>query len=239
MSIGERVRIRREELGLSQAELAKRIGVTQGSIGNYESGVSNPKMELMPKLFEALKTDANYIFQDGIESQKMEISYNETLIIKKYRTLDEYGKKAVDSILEIEYTRCASVSDEETVNFPTIEIKLSRLAASAGTGDYLDNEDYEHITVKKTEATMQADFAVRVNGDSMEPTYHDGDILLVEGAPYINVGDIGIFVVNGTGYVKEYGGDRLISHNEKYENIMLHDYDVVMCSGRVIGVLED
>lgn len=47
MSIGERIRARREELGLSQAELAKKIGITQGSVGNYESGVSNPKMELV------------------------------------------------------------------------------------------------------------------------------------------------------------------------------------------------
>ena len=42
MSIGERIKKRREELGMSQLELAKRVGVTQGSIGNYETGVSNP-----------------------------------------------------------------------------------------------------------------------------------------------------------------------------------------------------
>ena len=49
----------RTSLGLSQAELAKRIGVTQGSIGNYESGVSNPKMELMQKLFDIEGVERN------------------------------------------------------------------------------------------------------------------------------------------------------------------------------------
>lgn len=62
MNIGENIRKRREELGMSQLDLAKMIGVTQGSIGNYESGVSNPKMELLPKIFEALNIDANYLF---------------------------------------------------------------------------------------------------------------------------------------------------------------------------------
>lgn len=62
MTIGDKIRIRREELGFSQVDLAKLIGVTQGSIGNYENGVSNPKMELIPALLKALDVDANYLF---------------------------------------------------------------------------------------------------------------------------------------------------------------------------------
>lgn len=236
MSIGEKIRKRREELGLSQAELAKRIGVTQGSIGNYESGVSNPKMEIIPKLFEALHTDANYFFSEASQLQRLEFTYNETLMIKKYRTLDEYGKKAVSDLLETEFERCESYRTSAKAD--TIEIKMSTLSASAGTGEYLEDEGYRQIYVKRTATAEQADFAVKVNGNSMEDTYYDGDILLVENTPHINVGDIGVFTVNGEGYVKEYGGDRLISHNDEYDDILLHDYDMVLCSGRVIGVAE-
>ena len=112
MSIGEQIRRRREELGLSQSELAKRIGVTQGSVGNYESGVSNPKMELMPKLFEALDTDANYLFHEALDIQKMDFTYDESLIIQKYRALDQYGQDAVNAILDIECRRCAAQAAE-------------------------------------------------------------------------------------------------------------------------------
>lgn len=113
MSIGEQIRIRREELGLSQAELAKRIGITQGSVGNYESGVSNPKMELMPRLFDALETDANFLF--GEMPPENDITYSESIMIKKHRVLDEHGKKVVDFVLDEEFERCqhqAQVDDQ-------------------------------------------------------------------------------------------------------------------------------
>lgn len=233
MNMGDKIRTRREELGISQAELAKRIGVTQGSIGNYESGVSKPKMELMPRIFQALQTDANYLF--GETAPNADITYSESQAIKKYRTLDQYGKETVDAVLDVEYRRCTEIRKQETAS---IEIRLSRLAASAGTGEHLDDEEYESILVKRTPESERADFAVMVNGDSMEGTYSDGDILLVESTPRINSGDIGIFTVNSDGYVKEFGGDRLISHNPNYDDILLHDYDVVLCSGRVIGIAE-
>lgn len=237
MSIGDRIRKRREELGLSQAELARRIGVTQGSIGNYENGVSNPKMELMPKLFEALKTDANYLFQESAKLQEIEFTYNEAVMIKKHRSLDAHGKRMVDFTLEEEYARCSEARQKKKQN--KIEMKIARLSTSAGTGDYLDADDFEQISVVRTPEAEQADFIVRVNGNSMEPTYHDDDLLFVESTPRIDVGDIGIFIVNGDSYVKEFGGDRLISHNQKYKDILLHDYDMVLCSGRVIGVAEE
>ena len=113
------------------------------------------------------------------------------------------------------------------------------MPASAGTGVDLCEENYQIMSIRASDLARQADFAVRVSGDSMETTFYDGDILLIESMPFINKGDIGIFVLNGDGYVKEYGGDRLISHNKKYPDIRLTEHDVVICSGRVIGVLEE
>lgn len=201
------------------------------------SETKEPSINAIIKISKALGVSTDYIVSGEIQvTSKIQFSSIETNIIKKYRTLDEYGKRIIDSTLEIEYERCTTVEEEPEEKY--IDLKISRLPASAGTGIELPEENYEIMSVKYTELTEQADFAVRVSGDSMEPTYCDDDILLVEGLPYINIGDIGVFVVNGDGYVKEYGGDRLISHNEKYPDIELKEYDVVICSGRVIGILE-
>ena len=62
MSIGERIKERREELGITQIQLAELIGVTKGAIGNYETDANSPKASIMYKVFEALQCDANYIF---------------------------------------------------------------------------------------------------------------------------------------------------------------------------------
>lgn len=71
----------------------------------------------------------------------------------------------------------------------------------------------------------------------MEPVYFDGDIVLIEEQAAIDVGEIGIFTVDGKGYIKKYGGDRLISLNTAYDDIVFsaHDDDRIRCVGKVIG----
>lgn len=166
-----------------------------------------------------------------------DIDDDELDYIKKYRSLDDYGKKVIDSILSIEHERCSAIQPEQDKP-EIISIKFAYLPASAGLGIDLSEENYKMLDVRATALTRSADFAVKVSGDSMEPTYSDGDILLVENMP-ISKGDIGIFILNGDGYVKEFGGDRLISHNSKYPDIKLSEHDVIMCPGRVIGKLDD
>lgn len=116
MSIGSRIKECRERLGLTQTELAKMLDVSKGTIGNYEAEISTPKIELMTKLFEILQTDANYIFQDDFCRTPETFSLKESDMISKYRELDNYGKEAVDSILNVEYKRCASTESEPEIN---------------------------------------------------------------------------------------------------------------------------
>lgn len=113
MSIGTRIKECRESLGITQEELAKLLNVSKGAIGNYEADISYPKIENMTKLFSILKTDANYLFQDDARLSKETFSIDEIMHIKKYRTLDEYGKRTVDSVLEIEHDRCTSDIEEK------------------------------------------------------------------------------------------------------------------------------
>lgn len=108
MSVGSRLKERREAVGITQEELAKLLGVSKGAIGNYETGISYPKIENMTKLFDLLKTDANYIFQDDLTVEENHFSEEEKRIVSKIRSLDKYGKKSVIDLLENEYDRCQS-----------------------------------------------------------------------------------------------------------------------------------
>ena len=112
------------------------------------------------------------------------------------------------------------------------------MPVSAGSGVYLDDTTAEKINIPDNEKTVTADFALRISGNSMEPKYHDGDILLVENADSTEVGELGIFVLDGSGYFKKYGGDRLISLNPEFADILLKDYSEVACCGRVVGKLK-
>lgn len=114
---------------------------------------------------------------------------------------------------------------------------LYDLPVSAGTGEYLDEEEGTEITIPDTERTRLADYALRISGNSMEPKFRDGDILLVEDCDGVQVGELGIFVLDGSGYFKKFGGDRLISLNPEYAPILLKDFSDIHCTGRVVGKL--
>ncbi|MFR7500880.1 XRE family transcriptional regulator [uncultured Ruminococcus sp.] len=238
MSIGSRIKEKRESIGMTQEELAAELGVSKGAIGNYESGNSYPKIDNMIQLFKALKTDANYIFQDETVQKEVTLSSKEQTVIKKYRKLDNYGIDAVDGVLDVEYIRCTNPAPSQSQPH-TWTICYSEYKASAGTGVMLDSyERMERLDVLDTPAARRADYGLMISGNSMEPTYHDGDIVLVEQADSVEVGEIGIFVVDGDGYIKKFGGDCLISLNDDYAPIPLHEYNHVKCCGKVIGVAQ-
>lgn len=130
MGIGKRIKEARENLGLTQSQLASLVGVTGSAIANYEKETSHPKESVMYRLFEALKVDANYLFQDVADIPKManNVTFYEFDHIKKYRRLDNYGKRIIDLLLNEEYRRCTettSPASDITVYEDTECTKLS------------------------------------------------------------------------------------------------------------------
>lgn len=152
--------------------------------------------------------------------------------IKKYRALDEHGKQAVNAIIDVEHARIVSESRDidRTILFP-----ISELPASAGFGTYLGPDAFDYVRVQEDALPFDAAFGVPARGDSMEPQYHDGDILIVS-KQLPALGDIGVFVMEGQGYVKKLGEGELISLNADYQPITI-DESIRAC-GKVVGVLD-
>ena len=237
MAMSDRIKERRIAIGLSQEELSKKLGVSKGAVGNYETGVSNPKIEVLLKMFDILKTDANYLLQDEIKNIEYKISADERKMLDKYRKLDLHGKTMVDFTVDEEYNRCTAPK-EDTSKCETIELPFSQLKASAGLGDYLFDENFETIEVARTYESEQATFAIEVDGDSMEPEFSNGDIVLVKGTQCVEVGDIGIFIIDGEGYIKECGENELVSLNPDYPNIKPSEFADFRTVGKVLGKVE-
>ena len=109
MGIGKRIKEARLNLGLTQEELSRLLGITKGAVANYENETSHPKEPIMYKLIEVLKVDANYLFQDAVNIPKKvnDVTFSEYDHIKKYRSLDDHGKHMIDTVLDLECARCA------------------------------------------------------------------------------------------------------------------------------------
>lgn len=148
MSFCERLKEQRESIGMSRSELAEILGITQAAIGNYENGISTPKADILFKVFDALKCDANYLFQDEMNNQKAEIfSVSEIKMIKVYRSLDPHGKKMVDFVLNEESERCKASAVENNTEYIELvarggkhKVKKADLAKWL---EQFDPDDYE------------------------------------------------------------------------------------------------
>ncbi len=86
-----------------------------------------------------------------------------------------------------------------------VEMPVYTLAVSAGTGDFLDDDSWEMVSFPESAIPQTAEVGIRVNGDSMEPVYHDGQIVWVHRCETLHPGDVGIFLYDGEGYLKSYG----------------------------------
>lgn len=90
MSFGSRFKERRESLHLKQADLGALLGVTGSAIGNYETGVSFPKADVLYKVFDVLQCDANFLFQDEMASGTLA---EQTGLVNLYYQLNDEGKE--------------------------------------------------------------------------------------------------------------------------------------------------
>ena len=233
MSLAQNLKLARTRKGLKQEELAKLVGKSKNVISNWERGDNKPDADTLFDLCDILDVDANYLL-GWEDNQNLSLSIQEQEHIKKYRSLDSLDKKAVDGLLDTLSNRRSKQSKEFIQLEPPLLYPYYGHIASAGTGQFVfDDIPPEMIEVENNHINMQADFAVGVNGDSMEPTYSDGDVLLIKKQHSLNKGDIGIFMIDGEAFVKEYAGDVLKSHNKAYPDILVSENTV--CLGKVIG----
>lgn len=216
--------------GMKSVDLAEAVGVSKSAVSHWLAGDNSPNIEILAKICQIYDVKMSELLND-----KSDISYSEKQHIKKYRTLDGYGKKAVDDLLENEYMRCTAIAEEPKV----IKLPMAELKASAGTGQWLGDDEYTTwVDVLDTPEARKANVVIEVSGDSMLPDYHDGDNVLVKLNAEPRENEIGIFIVENNGYIKQLGKDKLISLNKDYPDIPFTDEIEVTFVGKVIGIAE-
>ena len=237
------------ESGYSQKEIAEKLGVSKSSITNWIKGKNSPDVELVLPICKLLNISVREFYGEtnaeepgSTKKASSDLSEEAHRIAKKFDLLSEHGKGAVRAILNyeqgsniIQLEQPAKIHQIEKV----IPLSHAQDKASAGTGFQLSDDKMDSWMVVYNEQTRKADFCVDVVGNSMEPLYHDGDTILVRQQPSVDVGEIGLFIVDGKGYVKRQGTDCLESINSEYKDIYPSEYSEVECMGKVLGVLQE
>lgn len=206
--------------GLTAKKISIDTGISTGNISDWKSGRSMPTASKLVTLADYLDCSIDFLVGRTNDPTWYKPSENTKEAVKASIHIIEKPKKS------------------KQPKPPKIKLPLYPQSASAGTGNYLFDADPEYIDVEKNSKTVEADFLVRVSGDSMLPKFHDGDIVLVKQTPSLFEGEIGIFYVDGDSFIKQMGSGELISINPNYPNISIMECDSIHYFGQVIGVLD-
>lgn len=228
----------RKSLRKSQKEIGDAIGLSNSGISNIESGLRSVT-ERHIKLLEAAFNINEHWLRTGEGSMIKEPSTAVDTLHEIIRSFDieqlELMKDCLNMIIkEKESDKGSILNFQRTVTRPVYD-----LPASAGTGQFLDGYSYTNMEFPEYAVPPSSTFGVRIAGDSMEPEYFDDDIVFVRQQPTLENGDIGIFVLNGEGYLKQFeimdDGYSLISLNSRYPDIHITEGCAIRIVGKVLG----
>ena len=233
--ICERIRYYRELIGMEQKELARQIGVTGNSVCNWENGRARPDINLIPEICRVLGVTLYELFD--MEDPTVTLTAGEQMHIDSYRQLTRGHRFAVDRLTD------SLISAQIAESCPDIrQLQFFERSLAAGIGDPTEFDDEGiPIFLYADKINGRADCVFTVNGDSMEPEYHHGDMVLVEripDAPDLAEGETGAFITGNETYIKNFYEDGLHSLNPKYPVMTFQGEEAVYLIGRVLGVLD-
>lgn len=237
MEFGQRLKNLRLSQNKTQQDLASHIGVSVVAVRSWEHGNKKPSMDALVSLGEALgiSIDALLGVAGHFQPAGVILSPAEQALLSRYQSLDQYGKKAVETICALEKERMDALRQAlkpKVIDFKQAAKSRERYVphyttpSAAGINVPLDGADFEMMLVDDN-VPDDADYAVDIQGDSMEPYIHDGDMVYVQRDAELSIGDVGIFCVDGAMYCKQYYLDEennliLVSANPELRHTNIH-----------------
>ena len=214
MKISTRIKQIMKEKGMTQTELSKRSGISKSTLSEWLNDKYEPKQNSIYILSQAL--DVNPTWLMGLDVNK-EIKIDISTI---YNELNKPRQQKVYSFAEHQL-------EEQRY----LEEHHDEYHGQTAAGAPIEGQQPIPFIGATTVNLL-------VNGDSMEPNFHDGDIIKYHPQPELENGEIGVFAVNGGITMKKFRRNsdiRLESLNKKYEDIIIKETDDFSILGKVIS----
>lgn len=238
MNVGERIKQHRKDLKMSADELATSVGVSRSTIFRYEKGdIEKVGPDVLKKIADKLNVSpADLMGWDDTPVQELKIPTSPLVkkITEKAVKLTAPRKQKVLDFTESQLREQSNkvISLEENLFEFKVYEKLS-----AGTGfSYFNDGNYDTVFYDKD---LDHDFASWVFGDSMEPKYMNGEVVLIKETGFDYDGAVYAVEWDGQTYIKkvyrEKDGLRLVSINNKYKDKFAPYEEDPRIIGKIVG----
>ena len=239
--IGNQIKTFRKSAGFTQDELAKRLNTTKQTISRYEKGDRKANQDMLFELCDIFGVSIDDFFPSQNETlqspptSSIQTIYDELNPPRQVKVLN-YAKRQLNEQKNEEETKGNEVS--EAIQLYSYDYYDH--PASAGTGQYLNDVRVEQIELP---VDIDADFVIPIKGDSMEPDYHDGDLVFIQTSVDLNDGVIGVFNYNGDAYIKQLVIDEdqayLHSLNPEYKDMPITPETDFRIIGEVVDLYRE
>ena len=236
-----------EQKGVDRNTLCADLDLKYTTVRDWLKGITYPrigKIELLANYFNINKSD---LIENKISTAQPSDSLLEK-ITNTARKLNTDNKKIVLRTSEDLWESQKANSETYQQSQPTEVSEAIQVysydyydhPASAGTGQYLNDVRVERIELP---VDIDADFVIPIKGDSMEPDYHDGDLVFIQTSVDLNDGVIGVFNYNGDAYIKQLVIDKdqayLHSLNPAYKDMPITPETDFRIIGEVVDLYRE
>lgn len=230
------LKLLRIQKGLEQKDISDFLGLkSPTSVTNWEKGTNLARAGHLSDLASFFNVSLHDLVKVDLskenETNTITEIYNQLHNDRQTKVYD-YATKQLN-----EQNNVVNMSDFIQEETDWYEVKFYG-SVSAGTGLYLDDEQVETISFEADMVPDGTDFCLKVNGDSMESAFHDGDYVFIKRETDFRNGTIGAVIVNGEAYLKKLyiteDSIKLVSLNKKYQDITVTDTDNFKYVGTVV-----
>ena len=217
MKLGELLKSYRTEHKLSMDAFCELSDLTKGYISMLEKNEHPkskkpivPSYDTIEKIAKGMQISTEDLIDMLDDDQEIQINATPTDLSKSpiQSIYDQLAPPRQGKVLTFAERQLDEQKNEDKTKKNEVSEKIVQLygydyydhAASAGTGQYLNDVRVERIDLP---VDVDADFVIPIKGDSMEPDYHDGDLVFIQTSVDLNDGVIGVFNYNGEAYIKQ------------------------------------
>lgn len=226
--------------GWSLSEFARKLDLPKSSISRYFNKSRQLPINKINLFSDVLGVSSEYLL--GIQTIASDRNKTQNELLNVYNKLETKRQTkvydfATEQLKEQNNNNVVNINDYIEEESDWYEVKFYG-SVSAGTGLYLDDEQVETISFGADMIPNGTDFCLKVNGDSMDPMFHDGDYVFIKRETDFRNGSIGVVIVNGDAYLKKlYVNEEsitLVSLNKKYKDIIVSNEDTIKYVGTVV-----
>lgn len=230
--IGNKIRYYRTKMNLTQDQLGEKLNTKKATISNYETGYRTPKQDDLFEIAHILNISIDDLFpKRPSKNNDITTVYNQLTPPRQHNVLDyakhqlELQNNTKDNIVDFNDYKDNKVNEASVYGY-----------VSAGTGEQIFDEPQFKVAVKGDVPIH--DLALQVNGNSMEPMFHDKEVIFIEKTHEIKNGQIGVFIIDGEAYVKKVYVEEnrltLVSLNKEYPDLHFYENQSIELVGKVI-----